>query len=144
MDQIAAFLKQIDDDHDGQLKVDDVLKVIFILEVAEISDLIICHSIPMQIFETIGKENINLNSRQIDELLDLISKEEYLENEEKIQKALEKSKDEIEQRQQEELQSKSADKVQDDEKHILDAEKVSNIEPTVSHTMKLRCQISID
>lgn len=28
MDQIATFLEQIDDDRDGQLKVDDVLKVL--------------------------------------------------------------------------------------------------------------------
>lgn len=27
MDQIATFLERIDEDHDGQLKVDDVLKV---------------------------------------------------------------------------------------------------------------------
>lgn len=42
----------------------------------------------------IGKENIKLNTKQIDELMELISKEEYLENEEKLQKALEKSKEE--------------------------------------------------
>ncbi|XP_055312309.1 mitochondrial proton/calcium exchanger protein isoform X2 [Sitodiplosis mosellana] len=109
MDQISTFLERIDDDRDGQLKVDDVLKI----------------------FETIGKENIKLNAKQIDELLDLISKEEYLENEEKIQKALEKSKEEREQRQQEKSQSKSTEAAQgdetlkkhDDEKHILDAEK---------------------
>lgn len=62
--------------------------------------------------------------------MDLISKEEYLENEEKIQKALEKSKDEREKRQQEKSHSQTelaGDeallKKSDDEKHILDAEK---------------------
>lgn len=75
-----------------------------------------------------------MNSKQIDELLDLISKEEYLENEEKIQKALEKSK---EQRQQEKSQlAESHDDEQlkktDDEKHILDAEKTPTFESTVS------------
>lgn len=29
MDQISTFLERIDEDRDGQLKVDDVLKVIF-------------------------------------------------------------------------------------------------------------------
>lgn len=29
MDQISTFLERIDDDRDGHLKVDDVLKVIF-------------------------------------------------------------------------------------------------------------------
>lgn len=29
MEQISTFLERIDDDHDGHLKVDDVLKVIF-------------------------------------------------------------------------------------------------------------------
>lgn len=81
-----------------------------------------------------------MNSKQIDELLDLISKEEYLENEERIQKALEKSKEEREQRQQEKSQSKSIEaahddetqKKHDDEKHILDAEKTPTFDSTVS------------
>lgn len=76
----------------------------------------------------------------MDELLDLISKEEYLENEEKIQKALEKSKEEREQRQQEKSQSKSTETANDDEtlnknddkKHILDAEKTPTFD-SVSH-----------
>lgn len=90
----------------------------------------------------IGQENINLNPKQVDELLDLMSKEEYLENEEKIQKALEKSKEEREQRQQEKLNSKSTETIvddekitlnkADDEKHILDAEKTPTFESTVS------------
>lgn len=29
IEQISTFLKKIDDDHDGHLKVDDVLKVVF-------------------------------------------------------------------------------------------------------------------
>lgn len=96
----------------------------------------------LQIFETIGKENIKLNAKQIDELLDLISKEEYLENEEKIQKALEKSKEEREHRKQEKAQIKAAEAVaddeeaalkkHDDEKHILDAEKTPTFESSVS------------
>lgn len=101
-----------------------------------------------QIFEMIGQENINLNAKQVDELLDLMSKEEYLENEEKIQKALEKSKEEREQRQQEKLNSKSTETIDDDEKvtlnkaddgkHILDAEKTPTFESTVSHSQIIR------
>lgn len=101
-----------------------------------------------QIFEMIGQENINLNAKQVDELLDLMSKEEYLENEEKIQKALEKSKEEREQRQQEKLNSKSTETIVDDEKvtlnkaddgkHILDAEKTPTFESTVSHSQIIR------
>lgn len=76
-----------------------------------------------------------MNPKQIDEILDLISKEEYLENEEKIQKALEKSKEEREQRQQEKLQSKTAEtdegktalKKADDEKHILETQPPSDV-----------------
>lgn len=58
----------------------------------------------------------------------MISKEEYLENEEKIQKALAKSKEEQEQRKTEKLQDKAPNvtdtntesfKHADDEKHIL-------------------------
>lgn len=72
LQQIHKMLGKIDADKDGHLKVDDVLKVI----------------------ATIGKENVNLNETQIDELIELITKEESLENEEKIEKALAKSKEE--------------------------------------------------
>ncbi|XP_031633656.1 mitochondrial proton/calcium exchanger protein [Contarinia nasturtii] len=119
MDQISTFLERIDDDRDGQLKVDDVLKI----------------------FETIGTENIKLNSKQIDELLDLITKEEYLENEEKIQKALEKSKEEREQRQSQNKSTYSTHDDEhlnklDDEKHILDAEKTPTFESTSDESLQ--------
>lgn len=79
-----------------------------------------------------------MNTKQIDELLDLISKEEYLENEEKIQKALKKSKEEREHQQQEKAQSKEnelqdeSQQKRDDEKHILDADKTPTFDTTVS------------
>ncbi|KAJ6647318.1 Mitochondrial proton/calcium exchanger protein [Pseudolycoriella hygida] len=72
LQQIHKMLGKIDVDKDGQLKVDDVLKII----------------------ATIGKENVNLNETQIDELIELITKEETLEHEDKIVKALAKSKEE--------------------------------------------------
>lgn len=40
--------------------------------------------------ETIGKENVKLKEKQLNEILDLIDKEEILETEEKIEKALRK------------------------------------------------------
>ncbi|XP_050071843.1 mitochondrial proton/calcium exchanger protein [Anopheles maculipalpis] len=69
LDQISKILGKIDNDQDGQIKVEDVLKVI----------------------ETIGKENVKLNAKQVDELIDLLDKEEELEAEDKIEKALTKS-----------------------------------------------------
>ncbi|XP_035891219.1 mitochondrial proton/calcium exchanger protein isoform X1 [Anopheles stephensi] len=69
LDQISKILGKIDDDQDGQIKVEDVLKVI----------------------ETIGKENVKLNAKQVNELIDLLDKEEELEAEDKIEKALTKS-----------------------------------------------------
>lgn len=77
----------------------------------------------------------------MDELLDLISKEEYLENEEKIQKALEKSKEVREQQEKSQNTAANANndtekptlEKADDEKHILDAEKTPTFEPTVSY-----------
>lgn len=44
--------------------------------------------------ETIGKENIKLQRKQVDELIDLLNKEEVFETEKKIEKALAKSSDE--------------------------------------------------
>lgn len=63
-----------------------------------------------------------------------------MDNEEKIEKALAKSKELREQQQQEKLQSQMAPKSNDanettkrtdDEKHILDAEQTPTIEPKV-------------
>ncbi|KRT82138.1 hypothetical protein AMK59_3259 [Oryctes borbonicus] len=69
--QIQNVLSKMDDDCDGSIKIEDVLKVI----------------------EFIGKENVQLNSKQITEIIDLIDKEEILEVEEKIEKALQKEKE---------------------------------------------------
>lgn len=71
VEKIATVLRKMDDDHDGSLKIDDVLKVI----------------------EIIGKENVKLSNKQMDELIELIDKEEILEVENKIEKALQKDKE---------------------------------------------------
>lgn len=71
VDQIVKVLKKIDDDRDGSIKVEDVLKVI----------------------EVIGKENVHLSDKQLDELMELLDKEEILEVEDKIEKALMKDKE---------------------------------------------------
>lgn len=55
--------------------------------------------------EVIGKENINLKEKQMNEILDLIDKEEVIETEEKIEKALKKE--------QEQRQSVKNDKKED-------------------------------
>lgn len=87
----------------------------------------------LQIIEMIGKENVNLSAKQMDEMIELIDKEEYLENEEKIEKALAKSKEQREQlKQQKDLLAATSvaesggeiDLVakSDDGKHILQTE----------------------
>ncbi|XP_068910300.1 mitochondrial proton/calcium exchanger protein [Tenebrio molitor] len=71
IDQIVKVLKKMDDDDDGSIKIEDVMKVI----------------------EIIGKENVNLSDKQVDELMELLDKEEILEVEDKIEKALQKDKE---------------------------------------------------
>ena len=44
----------------------------------------------------VGKENVKLNQKQIDEIVDLMSKEELIELEEQIEKALEKGNHKVE------------------------------------------------
>ncbi|XP_018396813.1 PREDICTED: LETM1 and EF-hand domain-containing protein anon-60Da, mitochondrial [Cyphomyrmex costatus] len=66
--RIAEILGKIDDDRDGAIKIEDVLKVV----------------------ELIGKEDVNLSKEQVNELIELMDKEEVLEVEEQIQKSLEK------------------------------------------------------
>lgn len=72
LEQIEKILGRIDDDQDGNLKVDDVVRII----------------------QEIGKESVSLNEKQVEELMQLITKEEQIENEEKIKKALAKSLEE--------------------------------------------------
>lgn len=50
----------------------------------------------MQVVELVGKENVKLNKKQIDEIVDLMSKEEVIELEEQIEKALEKGNQKVE------------------------------------------------
>ncbi|KAL4707601.1 hypothetical protein ACJJTC_001646 [Scirpophaga incertulas] len=66
---IQDVLGRLDDDFDGQLKIDDVLKML----------------------EIIGNENVQLTEKQMGELIELLDKEEILEVESKIQKALDKA-----------------------------------------------------
>lgn len=58
----------------------------------------------------IGKDNVKLNDKQVDELIDLLNKEEIIEVENKIEKALQKEK---------EIQSA---KIETDDEIIQDAE----------------------
>jgi LETM1 and EF-hand domain-containing protein 1 len=44
----------------------------------------------------VGKENVKLSKKQIDEIIDLMSKEDIIELEEQIEKALEKGNQETE------------------------------------------------
>lgn len=90
--QIQKMLGRIDDDKDGHLKVDDVVRII----------------------QEIGKESVALNEKQVDELMELINKEEELENEQKIEKALAKSLEEAK-RAAEELNDRTT-KVLDDKR----------------------------
>ncbi|XP_012229350.1 mitochondrial proton/calcium exchanger protein [Linepithema humile] len=66
--RIAEILGKIDDDHDGAIKIEDVLKVV----------------------ELIGKEDVKLSKEQVNELIELMDKEEVLEVEQQIQKSLER------------------------------------------------------
>lgn len=66
--RIAEILGKIDDDRDGAIKIEDVLKVV----------------------ELIGQEDVKLSKKQVDELIELLDKEEILEVE--GQKALKETK----------------------------------------------------
>lgn len=64
LQRIADVLQKMDVDHDGSVEVDHVLKVI----------------------ELLGQENVNVSDQQMNEIIDLLMKEDTLETEEKIQK----------------------------------------------------------
>ncbi|XP_011496159.1 PREDICTED: LETM1 and EF-hand domain-containing protein anon-60Da, mitochondrial [Ceratosolen solmsi marchali] len=79
--RITEILGKIDDDRDGAIKIEDVLKVI----------------------ELIGKEDIKLSKNQLNELIELMEKEEVLEVEGQIQKALKKESEKLKNDKQEEI-----------------------------------------
>jgi LETM1 and EF-hand domain-containing protein 1 len=76
----------------------------------------------------VGKENVKLNKKQIDEIIDLMSKEDVIELEEQIEKALEKGNQETEEtlkgkhsgKEQKEATVKAAVTAQDDRKKASD------------------------
>jgi len=74
VNRISEVLAKIDIDKDGAIRLDDVLKVV----------------------ELVGKENVKLDQKQVDEIVDLMSKEELIELEEQIEKALEKGNQKVE------------------------------------------------
>ncbi|KAK9293472.1 hypothetical protein QLX08_011594 [Tetragonisca angustula] len=73
LQRITEILAKIDDDRDGAIKIEDVLKVL----------------------ELIGKEDIKLSNKQVDELLELLNKEEILEEKEQSEKLTEKDASEL-------------------------------------------------
>lgn len=73
LQRITEILAKIDDDRDGAIKIEDVLKVL----------------------ELIGKEDIKLSNKQVDELLELLNKEEILEEKVQSEKLTEKDASEL-------------------------------------------------
>ncbi|XP_073812492.1 leucine zipper and EF-hand containing transmembrane protein 1 [Musca autumnalis] len=67
--QIENVLSKLDADKDGAISVDEVLKVI----------------------EAIGRENVKLDEKQVEDLISLFDKEQVIETQDKIEKALAKS-----------------------------------------------------
>ncbi|XP_055855725.1 mitochondrial proton/calcium exchanger protein [Episyrphus balteatus] len=69
LNTIEKVLSKIDADQDGTISANEVVKVM----------------------ETIGRENVKLSEKQVEELLDLLDKEEIIEAEVKVEKAIAKS-----------------------------------------------------
>merc|ERR1712071_413527 len=71
LQQIIEMLVQIDQDRDGVVKVDDIMKVVDLL----------------------SEEKFQMTPKQMSEVLNLVNKEEIIEMDEKLEKALNQSKD---------------------------------------------------
>ncbi|CAD7011648.1 unnamed protein product [Ceratitis capitata] len=89
--QIEKVLSKIDADKDGMITVDEVLNVV----------------------EAISRENVNLSDKQIEELVTLLDKENIIEAEERLEKAIAKS-------------IKLAEKQIKDQQKQVDAQKVTD------------------
>ncbi|KAJ8961953.1 hypothetical protein NQ314_005855 [Rhamnusium bicolor] len=112
IDQITNVLRKMDADRDGSLKIDDVLKVI----------------------EIIGKENVKLSTKQIEEMIDLLDKEGILEVEDKIEKALQKDKETKDAQKQVEVQTKDIENKEAPPPEGKAEEKTEKSEKTTSGT----------
>ncbi|XP_054741120.1 mitochondrial proton/calcium exchanger protein [Anastrepha obliqua] len=93
--QIEKVLSKIDADKDGMITVDEVLKVV----------------------EAISRENVNLSDKQIEELVTLLDKENIIEAEERMEKAIAKSiklaEKQIKDQQKQVEASKASDELKD-------------------------------
>lgn len=96
MKTIETVLSKIDCDQDGQLKVEYIMKII----------------------KAISNENVKLNEQQLEELCELIKKEEHLEAEVKIEKALAKSIKDTNKQNEDELLRDTAAVLKDTAKSI--------------------------
>lgn len=133
---------RIDDDRDGQLKVEDVMKVT--LNIYLYSLEYVLKNIFLQVIETIGKENVKLSDKQLNEIVDLLDKEEIIETEEKIEKALKKEKDERDAaKAKAEDFTETGDKflMQDKAKELDDTAKVNEIFISIFPSIKLNLYI---
>ncbi|CAH0388518.1 unnamed protein product [Bemisia tabaci] len=126
LEKIAEVLSEIDKDHDGLIRIDVVLRVL----------------------ELIGNENVKLNKKQIDELIELVAKEEMIELEEHIAQALkqdmQKSKEDKESESQNpksgssSSSSSSSESSSNDSKSSQNKIKKSTLEMTKEITEKTR------
>ncbi|CAH1726698.1 mitochondrial proton/calcium exchanger protein-like [Aphis gossypii] len=73
LQQISEVLSKIDDDHDGSIRLDTVLKVL----------------------ELIGTENVKLSTKEMDMITQLVIKEEEMETIEKMNKVQQLEKDDV-------------------------------------------------
>jgi LETM1 and EF-hand domain-containing protein 1, mitochondrial len=93
------------------------------------------------VIETIGKENVQLSDKQLNEILDLLDKEEMIETEEKIEKALKKEKEV-----REAAKIKEIDMTEDEKKFLLEDkaqelnENGSEIDPKIEQVVKTQSE----
>lgn len=87
---IQHILEKIDIDQDNQIRVEDVLKVCISYIFLSFLKVIESHLF-FKVIGIIGKENVQLSKQQVEEIIELISKEEQLENEKKLEEALEEA-----------------------------------------------------
>ncbi|XP_014216786.1 mitochondrial proton/calcium exchanger protein [Copidosoma floridanum] len=95
--RITEILGEIDDDGDGAIRIEDVLKVVGL----------------------ISKEDIKLSKTQLNEFIKLLEKEEVLEVEEQIHKALEKESSSAAHFQSNKIVGSTADVLNGNKKKVL-------------------------
>lgn len=92
LERIAAVFAKLDDDKDGKIEVDDLVKVkkepYYNLNLKTYLFLFLYNFYSFEkVIDVVGREHVDLSSKQLEDIVGMLAKEELLEEKEKVKMA---------------------------------------------------------